>query len=71
MVEKRWTPDGWRNAPIQQVPAYSDQALLASVETQLAGFPPLVFAGEARKLKRQLADVAAGRAFLLDRKSVV
>ncbi len=65
MVEKRWTPDGWRSAPIQQVPSYSDPALLASVEKQLAGFPPLVFAGEARKLKRQLADVANGRAFLL------
>ncbi len=44
---------------------YRDQKALADVETQLAGFPPLVFAGEARNLKRQLADVAAGKAFLL------
>ena len=51
--------------PIQQVPAYPDQAALADVERQLAGFPPLVFAGEARKLKRALGEVAAGEAFLL------
>ena len=51
--------------PIQQVPAYPDPTALAAVEGQLAGFPPLVFAGEARKLKRALAKVAAGKAFLL------
>ena len=51
--------------PIQQVPAYPDKAALAEVEGRLATFPPLVFAGEARKLKKQLATVAAGDAFLL------
>jgi 3-deoxy-7-phosphoheptulonate synthase len=51
--------------PIEQTPVYRDQKALADVEAQLAGFPPLVFAGEARNLKRQLADVAAGKAFLL------
>jgi 3-deoxy-7-phosphoheptulonate synthase len=51
--------------PIQQVPAYPDAAALADVEGRLATFPPLVFAGEARKLKKQLAQVAAGKAFLL------
>ena len=64
MIE-RWTPDSWRKKPIQQVPAYPDAAALEGVERQLAGFPPLVFAGEARKLKRALAKVAAGEAFLL------
>ena len=61
----RWTPESWRNSPIQQVPVYKDAAALADVERQLAGFPPLVFAGEARKLKRALAKVAAGESFLL------
>jgi len=61
----RWTPDSWRDRPIQQVPAYADQKMLAEVEKDLAGYPPLVFAGEARKLKRTLAKVAAGEAFLL------
>ena len=61
----RWSPDSWRQKPIEQAPAYPDAAKLAAVEAQLAGFPPLVFAGEARKLKRALADVGSGRAFLL------
>jgi 3-deoxy-7-phosphoheptulonate synthase len=47
------------------VPEYQDAAALADVERQLAGFPPLVFAGEARKLKKILAKVALGEAFLL------
>ncbi len=51
--------------PIQQVPAYPDVDQLNATEAQLATFPPLVFAGEARKLKKQLASVAAGDAFLL------
>jgi 3-deoxy-7-phosphoheptulonate synthase len=64
-MNQRWTPQSWRGKPVQQVPAYPDVKALDAVEEQLAGFPPLVFAGEARKLKRQLAKVAAGEAFLL------
>lgn len=62
---KSWAPNSWRSLPIEQTPVYRDSSALADVENQLAGFPPLVFAGEARNLKRQLAEVAAGRAFLL------
>ena len=65
MPMERWSPASWRRKPIEQVPTYADQAALAEVERQLAGFPPLVFAGEARKLKRMLGKVAAGEAFLL------
>jgi 3-deoxy-7-phosphoheptulonate synthase len=61
----KWSPNSWRNKPIQQVPAYPDLAALAYTEKQLATYPPLVFAGEARKLKKQLAQVAEGQAFLL------
>src|SRR5476651_1828210 len=61
----RWTPDGWRKKPAMQVPEYLDQQALADVEKQLATFPPLVFAGEARNLKKALAKVANGHAFLL------
>lgn len=64
-MSERWTPESWRGKPIQQMPAYPDPGALRDVERQLAGFPPLVFAGEARKLKRALAKVAAGEAFLL------
>jgi 3-deoxy-7-phosphoheptulonate synthase len=60
-----WSPGGWRSMPIAQAPAYADAAALAAVEGQLATFPPLVFAGEARQLRRDLAKVAAGEAFLL------
>jgi 3-deoxy-7-phosphoheptulonate synthase len=62
---KRWTPDSWRAKPIMQVPDYPDPQALADVEKQLSTFPPLVFAGEARDLKRKLATVAKGDAFLL------
>ncbi|WP_334176364.1 3-deoxy-7-phosphoheptulonate synthase, partial [Pseudoxanthobacter sp.] len=48
-----------------QVPEYPDPAALAAVEGRLASYPPLVFAGEARKLKRALAGVARGEGFLL------
>jgi 3-deoxy-7-phosphoheptulonate synthase len=61
----RWNPDSWRSKPIVQVPEYPDQHALEATEKQLATFPPLVFAGEARALKRALAKVAAGDAFLL------
>ena len=64
-MAERWTPDSWRTKPILQVPDYPDPAALAETEKQLATFPPLVFAGEARNLKKALARVAAGEAFLL------
>ncbi|MBB42800.1 MAG: 3-deoxy-7-phosphoheptulonate synthase class II [Rhodospirillaceae bacterium] len=60
-----WTPDSWRSKNIRQVPVYSDQDALAAAEEQLRTSPPLVFAGEARRLREALADVSAGRAFLL------
>ncbi|MCH9808049.1 MAG: 3-deoxy-7-phosphoheptulonate synthase class II [Alphaproteobacteria bacterium] len=60
-----WSPDSWRGLPIQQVPEYPDSAALKDVEAKLASFPPLLFAGEARELKRRLAEVAEGRRFLL------
>src|ERR1700724_1318158 len=64
-VSKRWTPESWRTKPIVQMPEYPDAGALAEVEKQLATFPPLVFAGEARELKKSLARVAKGEAFLL------
>ncbi|MDH3701334.1 MAG: 3-deoxy-7-phosphoheptulonate synthase class II [Alphaproteobacteria bacterium] len=64
-MTRNWTPESWREFPIGQVPDYPDQAALESIETELRRQPPLVFAGEARRLKEHLADVAEGRAFLL------
>ncbi|MBX6368852.1 MAG: 3-deoxy-7-phosphoheptulonate synthase class II [Rhodospirillales bacterium] len=62
---QKWSPETWRTRPIRQAPAYPDPKSVEAVERTLRNFPPLVFAGEARRLKAALADVAAGRAFLL------
>lgn len=64
-MAQKWTPNSWRSKPIIQVPEYTDKDALETVEKRLASYPPLVFAGEARALKRQLGEVAEGRAFLL------
>lgn len=62
----RWTPDSWRKKPALHMPAdYPDAAELARVEDELRAMPPLVFAGEARRLTNHLAQVEAGNAFLL------
>lgn len=60
-----WTPQSWRDLEIRQVPHYADPDALRDVENRLASSPPLVFAGDARDLKADLAEVAHGRAFLL------
>ncbi len=60
-----WSPDSWRNRPIKQVPAYPSLEKLAATEAKLRQYPPLVFAGEARRLKASLAQVAEGKAFVL------
>jgi len=60
-----WALDSWRNFEARQLPEYPDQAALAEVERELRRFPPLVFAGEARALTEELAQAAAGKAFLL------
>lgn len=61
----KWAPDTWRSKPAKQLPAYPDEARLKWAEDIVAGMPPLVFAGEARHLKASLADVVAGKAFVL------
>ena len=60
-----WTPDAWQQLPIVQHPTYPDQDALQTVKAQLSKMPPLVFAGEVRALKKKLAKVARGEAFLL------
>ena len=60
-----WHPSGWRKKPRVQMPDYTDPQALEAVERKLAGYPPLVFAGEARALQRKLAEACEGKAFLL------
>jgi 3-deoxy-7-phosphoheptulonate synthase len=64
-MSQNWSPEGWRDRPIRQAPTYPDPAALEAAEARLRRYPPLVFAGEARRLKDQLALAAAGRAFVL------
>jgi 3-deoxy-7-phosphoheptulonate synthase len=65
-MSEHWKPASWRGKEAKHLPTdYADQAELARVEQVLRGMPPLVFAGEARRLKSLLGDVAEGRAFLL------
>jgi len=64
-MAQNWTPDSWRGKPILQVPEYPDQEAVEKTEARLATYPPLVFAGEARKLKDLLGNVANGKGFLL------
>ncbi len=60
-----WRPDAWRARPAAQQPDWPDPDALAAVVDELRRQPPLVFAGEARALRAALAEVATGRAFLL------
>src|ERR1700730_16747068 len=64
-MPERWMRDSWRQKPIQQVPEYPDKAALQAVEQELAKFPPLMVAGEARNLTRALGRVRVGEGFLL------
>jgi 3-deoxy-7-phosphoheptulonate synthase len=65
MLARAWSPASWRAMPIRQVPDYPDQARLRAVEEKVGRFPPLVFAGEADRLKAKLAQAGDGSAFVL------
>jgi 3-deoxy-7-phosphoheptulonate synthase len=64
-MTEAWTKSAWRQRPRLQMPDYPDRSAVQVVEAQLTKYPPLVFAGEARRLKAALGQVAAGKAFLL------
>jgi 3-deoxy-7-phosphoheptulonate synthase len=65
VTQATWTPSSWQDKPAAQQPTWPDAAALQQAEKTLSTLPPLVFAGEARGLQRQLADAAAGKAFVL------
>ena len=64
-MASNWTPETWKTKEARHLPSYPDALALARVEATMGNFPPLVFAGEARALKTDLANVAAGKGFLL------
>lgn len=61
----KWNKDAWRSLPIKQQPIYSDLDELKKTEIRLSTLPPLVFAGEVRSLKKELASASLGKSFLL------
>ena len=67
---KNWKINSWRNYPVKHIPEYPDQKDLDGVLSKIKNFSPLVFAGETRHLKEQLADVVDGKAFLLQGETV-
>ena len=62
---KKWTANSWRSFKAKHLPEYPDQSKLDKTQAELKTYPPLVFAGEARELKNNLAEVSEGKAFLL------
>lgn len=62
---KDWSPVSWKKFPIKQLPDYPDQKKLDEVYEELRSYPPLITSWEVEALKRKLADVAAGKSFLL------
>ena len=62
---KKWTLNSWKNYPAKHLPKYGDDKELNMVLGKIKKYPPLVFAGETRSLKKSLADVVKGKAFLL------
>jgi 3-deoxy-7-phosphoheptulonate synthase len=64
-TEASWSPSSWRSFPAEQLPVWPDAGVADEVLAQLRTLPPLVFAGEARRLTNALGRVQAGKAFLL------
>src|SRR6056300_807056 len=62
---KNWKKNSWRKYPVKTILEYLDKREWETVLIKIKDFPPLVFAGETRHLKEQLADVVDGKAFLL------
>ena len=62
---KKWNLNSWSKYPAKHLPVYQDKKELELVLSKVRKYPPLVFAGETRSLKKSLADVVSGKAFLL------
>ena len=62
---KKWNLNSWKNFPAKHLPVYQDKEEFNLVLSKIKKYPPLVFAGEFRSLKKSLAEVAEGKAFLL------
>ncbi len=61
----RWRPESWREKEALYQPVYEDEAEYQRICMRIASLPPLVFPGEIDTLKKEIADAACGRAFIL------
>ena len=68
---KNWKINSWRKYPVKHIPTYDDEQELTAVLSKLKTFPPLVFAGETRHLKDQLAKVSEGKLFFFKEENVL
>ena len=62
---RKWKKNSWKSCSVKHIPKYGDEKELQMVLGKIGDFPPLVFAGETRSLREQLAEVVEGKAFLL------
>ena len=60
-----WTPSSWMRYPVKQIPEYPEKGRLEQVKDEIKKRPPLVFAGEIRRLKEELVEVEEGKGFIL------
>ncbi len=63
--KKNWVPSSWRNFEAAQQPEWPNETELENSLKVLGSKPPLIFAGEARALREELAKVCEGEAILL------
>jgi 3-deoxy-7-phosphoheptulonate synthase len=61
----KWAVYSWRSKKALQLPEYPNAEELDAVLKTIETFPPVVFAGEARRLEERMAEAAMGRAFVL------
>ena len=59
---KKWTLNSWKNYPAKHLPEYQDVKELDLVLSKIKKYPPLVFSGETRYLKKSLTLVVDGKA---------
>jgi len=64
-MKEKWEPNSWQKKKALHQPGYIDSSALNKAIRKMKRLPPLVFAGEVRQLKKDLASCVDGSGFLL------
>ena len=64
-MKEIWSPQSWKFKKALHQPVYDNVPKLNKITKKMKKLPPLVFAGEVRELKCELAKCADGKGFLL------